>query len=165
MMKPPIENSYWVKSGQFLAGEYPGDRNGSGSKVETLAKAGVTLFIDLTEREIERLIPYEINPAVKGWLNFPIQDVATPTPLKAREILDAIDTAIASGEVVYLHCRGGSGRTGVIVGCWLVRHGKKPSEALWILKKLWSNCPASRFWNAPNTAKQGRFILKWGKGR
>ena len=38
-------------------------------------------------------------------------------------ILDAIDKALEDGKNVYVHCWGGIGRTGTVVGCWLVRHG------------------------------------------
>lgn len=31
--------------------------------------------------------------------------------------------ALAAGQTVYVHCYGGIGRTGTVVGCWLVRHG------------------------------------------
>ena len=45
-------------------------------------------------------------------------------------ILDAIDAALDGGKTVYVHCWGGVGRTGTVVGCWLVRHGKTGDEAL-----------------------------------
>ena len=38
-------------------------------------------------------------------------------------ILDDVDAALADGGAVYVHCWGGIGRTGTVVGCWLVRHG------------------------------------------
>ena len=33
-------------------------------------------------------------------------------------ILDSLDTAIADEHTIYLHCWGGIGRTGTVVGCW-----------------------------------------------
>src|SRR5260370_9653635 len=47
-------------------------------------------------------------------------DVPSKTTLSA--ILDTIDGEIARGKAVYVHCWGGHGRTGVVVGCWLQRH-------------------------------------------
>ena len=38
-------------------------------------------------------------------------------------ILDAIDVALAQGRTVDVRCWGRIGRTGAVVGCWLVRHG------------------------------------------
>ena len=40
-----------------------------------------------------------------------------------KHILDEIDGAILNGKTVYVHCLGGIGRTGTVVGCYLVRHG------------------------------------------
>ncbi|MFZ5949388.1 MAG: fused DSP-PTPase phosphatase/NAD kinase-like protein [Candidatus Rifleibacteriota bacterium] len=31
---------------------------------------------------------------------------------------------MAAGKPVYVHCWGGLGRTGVVVGCWSRRHGE-----------------------------------------
>ena len=38
-------------------------------------------------------------------------------------ILGAIDVALAQGRTADVHCWGWIGRTGAVVGCWLVRHG------------------------------------------
>jgi protein-tyrosine phosphatase len=45
-------------------------------------------------------------------------------------ILDDIDAAVAADKVVYVHCMAGLGRTGVVVGCYLVHHGTSGTEAL-----------------------------------
>jgi protein tyrosine/serine phosphatase len=44
---------------------------------------------------------------------------------------------LAAGRNVYVHCWGGSGRTGTVVGCWLRRHGlAEPEEVLGVLQEL-----------------------------
>ena len=60
----------------------------------------------------------------------PIPDTGNPKPAQVESILDTIDTAIAAGRRVYVHCWGGIGRTGTIVGCYLVRHGLTGDQAL-----------------------------------
>ena len=57
----------------------------------------------------------------------PIRDFGVPTYEQMRRILDAIDAALAEGRTVFVHCRGGIGRTGTLVGCWKRRHGA-PAE-------------------------------------
>ena len=49
--KAPIANSYWVRPGELLAGEYPGGRSRkeTQAKIRRLLAAGVTYFLDLTE--------------------------------------------------------------------------------------------------------------------
>ena len=53
------------------------------------------------------------------------------------DILDAIDAALRDGKTVYVHCWGGVGRTGTVIGCWLVRHGKTGDEALSQIAEWW----------------------------
>ncbi|GIS99317.1 MAG: hypothetical protein CM1200mP26_10300 [Acidimicrobiales bacterium] len=45
-----------------------------------------------------------------------------PVPA-TRLILDDLDSFLEQGRNVYVHCWGGSGRTGTIIGCWIRRHG------------------------------------------
>ena len=142
--KPPIANSYWVVPGKFLAGEYPRDKSGeyTFAKLRALESAGVTLFVDLTEEG--ELLPYAAMLKSAKHRRFGIPDSSVPeSPEQTSEILDAIDRHIKHGGLVYLHCWGGVGRTGTIVGCWLERHGKSGDEALAWLAKLWRECAKS----------------------
>ncbi len=76
-------------------------------------------------------------------------------------ILDTIDRSIADDGRVYVHCWGGVGRTGVIVGCWLARHGFPGDQALVRLRELWRQCPKSRYRQSPETREQEQYILRW----
>lgn len=56
-------------------------------------------------------------------VRFPIQDVYIPkSKAYAIEIVDFIDRKNNEGKRVLVHCWGGVGRTGTIVGCYLLRH-------------------------------------------
>jgi hypothetical protein len=126
----PVPRSYWVRPGSLLAGEYPGHEHDGWTRVrlERFRAAGVTAFIDLTEEG--ELAPYE--DLVRGWATyrrFPIRDFSCPSVEGMTAILDAIDAALER-EVVYVHCWGGSGRTGTVIGCWLVRGGMDCDRAL-----------------------------------
>jgi hypothetical protein len=113
-----------------LAGEYPAHEEESRARLrlERFRAVGVTAFLDLTEEgELE---PYD--DLIGGWAThrrFPIRDFSCPSVEEMRATLDAIDAALER-EVVYVHCWGGSGRTGTVIGCWLVRHGLGCDEAL-----------------------------------
>ena len=81
-------------------------------------------------------------------------------------ILDAIDHALAGGKSVYVHCWGGVGRTGTVVGCYLVRHGATGSSALDTLARLWSGVEkCHRMPHCPETAAQRRFVADWKASR
>jgi predicted protein tyrosine phosphatase len=93
---------------------------------------------------------------------FAIRDVAVPdSPETTIQILDTIDRYIQQGEMVYVHCWGGVGRTGVIVGCWLARHDSGGEAALIRLRKLWTQCPKSATHESPETRDQERYIQSW----
>ncbi len=128
----PHGNTYWVEPGRLLAGEYPGDTNGdaASTRLGRYLDAGIDYFIDLTEAgELE---PYEdrlhAEAAARGkkveYRRLPIRDVSVPqSPDGMREILDTIEAALSAKRIVYVHCWGGVGRTGTVIGCHLTRHG------------------------------------------
>ncbi|MBU1060556.1 MAG: hypothetical protein KJ804_19815 [Proteobacteria bacterium] len=118
-MQQPIANCYWVAPGKLLAGEYPRNKDEESSrvKIHTLISAGVNAFIDLTEED-ENLLPY--TGLLDGICHerFPIRDISVPNSTIATvKILDTIDHHIQKERMVYLHCWGGVGRTGMIAGC------------------------------------------------
>lgn len=166
----PIEHSYWVVPGRFLAGEYPRDLDEVSSvlKINALLEAGVTRFVDLTE-EGEGLKPYagllETLGSGQSHHRFPVVDLSIPKESTAIEILKAIDAFIEEGERVYLHCWGGVGRTGTMIGCWLARNGFQEGRALEQLNRLWQQCPKSRSRRSPETEQQRNFILNWRPDR
>jgi len=119
MITRPINNCYWVIPGKLLAGEYPGDveQETSKEKIKSLLDTGVAAFIDLTEEN--ELLPYSEFRESASHERYPIQDQSIPSSLDfTKDILDAIDFHISQRRLVYIHCWGGVGRTGIIVGCW-----------------------------------------------
>ena len=167
----PIPNSYWVQQGRFAAGEYPGDRNPelASRKLEELLDAGIDHFVDLTEPG--ELAPYEgiaeqtassLDLQV-GWERHAIRDLSVPqNPEQMTLILDAIDDALSDGKTVYVHCWGGVGRMGTVVGCWLVRHGHSGDEALRMIAERWRHMEkAYRIPRSPETPEQREYVRNW----
>ncbi len=163
MISKPIENSYWVVEGRFLAGEYPRSKTGEGvsEKLDALVADGVTLFVDLTEEG--ELLSYADWLELSGHVRFPIPDSGTPrSPEQTRDILDAIDNHLSKDGKVYLHCWGGIGRTGTIVGCWLSRkNGYDGEKALQELRELWRQNPKSGWRASPENPWQVEYIRSW----
>ena len=93
----------------------------------------------------------------------PIRDFSVPTEEELRRILDTIDLALDRGEVVYVHCFGGRGRTGTVVGCHLVRHGLAPEEALARVAELRAGLPDASS-PSPETAAQLELVRRWRPG-
>ena len=93
----------------------------------------------------------------------PIPDLGTPQPAEVTRILDTIDAAIAAGRRVYVHCWGGIGRTGTIVGCYLVRHGLTGDQALAEIARLRQGTPDD-YRVAPETHDQRERVRNWPLG-
>jgi protein-tyrosine phosphatase len=163
MLPTPIPQSYWVVPGQLLAGEYPRDKdeNTSQQKIHQLLASGVAAVIDLTAAD-DGLLPYAQWLGTATHHSFPIPDVSVPASASTTiAILDTIDHYLAQRQIVYVHCWGGVGRTGVIIGCWLARHGFEGEAALERLRYLWQQCPKSQHRRSPETSEQERYICQW----
>ena len=74
-----------------------------------------------------------------------------------------IDEALEAGTPVYVHCLGGLGRTGTVVGCWLVRHGDDDGDAVGRIAELRSRCRTASS-PSPETVEQRRVIEGWRHG-
>jgi protein-tyrosine phosphatase len=59
---------------------------------------------------------------------------------------------------VYVHCRGGIGRTGTVIGCWLARNGLTGQAALDRIAELRAGTPDG-YTQSPETAAQRAFVL------
>lgn len=167
----PIPASYWVVPGRLCAGEYPGagETTEARAKLRRFLDAGFTFYLDLTEDR--DLAPYaallQEEADARGMAvehrRLPIVDLGTPTPAQTRQILDALDAAVAAGHRVYVHCYGGIGRTGTIVGCYLVRHGLSGRQALAEIERLrQGSAKAERA--SPEMNGQWRRVRYWKVG-
>lgn len=174
-MATPFPRSYWVLPGQLLAGYYPGaiDPAERDVKLNALLDAGIRVFVNLMEPDETDwdglpFAPYAPRlqeiAARRGYsvecLRFPIRDGGVPSPEQLRATLDAIAFALDAGRPVYVHCWGGKGRTGTVVGCYLARLGYAGQEALARIAEL-RRGEARAHEASPETKAQREFVLNW----
>lgn len=173
----PHENCYWVEPGSFLAGEYPvtiGSIEASREKLRGYLDAGITFFLDLTEeRESSsqgRLLRYgqilqeeaDARSMKVEHKRMAIRDMSVPSVGLMRKIIITIQTALEEGHKVYVHCWGGIGRTGTVVGCYLIQKGMEGHEALDQIADWWATVTKSNIHpRSPQSLEQRKFVRRF----
>jgi hypothetical protein len=159
----PYAHWFWADPGRVIAGKYPGAWNDEAAATTRLAEIlaeGVSLFVDLTEDG--ELDPYaHLLGGRAGHVRHPIRDMSTTGTGRMAAILDEIDAELGRGGLPYVHCWGGCGRTGTVIGAWWVRHGLDGEEAVERYRRLsraiqWQDCP--------QTGAQRAVIRGWQPG-
>ncbi len=171
----PFPRAYWVEPGRFLAGFLPGDLKTAQARLNltALADCGITKVVNLMEED-ERdhsgrpFVDYfpilqdiaRQRGVTLDMIRRPIPDLGVPPVYEMVDTLDLLDSAWRAG-CVYLHCWGGRGRTGTVVGCWRARHGIASGEGvLQRLKLLTAHNPLD-FRRIPETTIQSEYVRNW----
>lgn len=86
-------------------------------------------------------------------------------PNLMKELLEEMHLAMNERQqTVYIHCRGGIGRTGTTVGCFLKQYGnyENGDDALQELNRLFQTSGRSMESSySPETPDQIRFVKEW----
>jgi hypothetical protein len=160
----PLPNTYWVVPNRILAGEYPGgvDDMDARARIGLLQQAGFDAFFDLTEEG--ELPPYQhlLLPRIE-YLRSAIADTWVPNNAsQTQALLAAMRAALQRRRRIYVHCRAGIGRTGLVIGCFLADQDADGRSALKRLNELWRQSERARDWpRVPQTAEQAEYIQRW----
>ena len=137
-------------------------------RVKKLLRAGVTNYLDLTQSD--ELLPYEallnreaeLLGMVINYKRVPIKDQNITTSDEIAKCISFINESIESDNKVYIHCLRGLGRTGMIVGCFLVDKGLTGKEALKKITNLRKSVLNS-FLPSPQNRRQSGVVENWKK--
>ncbi|MFQ5478952.1 MAG: hypothetical protein ACE5E4_10085 [Candidatus Binatia bacterium] len=167
--------------GSLLAGPYPAgpDTESTTAILGALLDAGIESVINLTdddegaaaEEELSHLVAYEDELEALGEKRglvveierFPIEPRTAPTPAAMQLVIDAIDGEIdGRNSPTLVHCLNGNGRVGMVIGCYLARHGiATGAEAIARLNELRAANPDLAGLKCPETIVQERFVTRW----
>jgi hypothetical protein len=162
----PLPNSYWVIRGSLLAGEHPAgaDPTETSSRLQQLSRAGIDCFIDLTEPG-ELPDYFQLLLPSQEYYRSAIADTGVPNSLsQTMDLILSIRMALGRGRRIYVHCRAGIGRTGLIVGCFLAEQEGSGKAGMKELNRLWKQCGRSYLWpTIPQTQEQTDYVRHWPK--
>lgn len=158
------ENSAFFIKDQCIFGAYP-----TQDQIEILEKWGVDLIINLTSDTEKKIHPYETVTKV---IQFVIPDRGIPDDTyKFCSLIIYITNQILLRKKIYIHCKGGHGRAGLVVACILCYlHKVTPERAITMTtgyhatRQVHSSKPKQHaFWKrigSPQTQEQRDFVEK-----
>ena len=170
----PLPGCYWAEPGRLLVGEFPGSRSRADTmdRLKQVLAAGVTQFVDLTDAaelpSYEALLPFATPSGRRvQYMRESIPDHGVPgSTVMMERIVATLRNAVDAGEVVYLHCRAGIGRSAMVAGCYFVERGMSAEAALDALQKCWKQSAKSQHWVCiPETEEQYEYIREWARHR
>lgn len=175
----PFPRSYWVIPGKVCAGAYPGDFDEKAMEVKLkgLIDSGIRHVVNLMEATE---LDYEGRPfvdymdmlkslgirrgAIMTSYRSPIRDMSIPSREQMKSILNEIDDSLLKDRPVFIHCWGGKGRTGTVVGCFLARHKiAEGKQALAMVSQLRMSDQRS-YEPSPETSEQREMVISWKEG-
>jgi protein-tyrosine phosphatase len=166
----PFASCYWVIPNQLVVGEMPIASNDieTKAKLDSLVNLNVSAVINLMEideKDHSGNLFFNYQPYLnkRGVLmhQFPIKDMDISSPVQMMRILKQIDFYVKQQKIVYVHCWGGLGRTGTVVGCYMLSKGLTDVQnVLDAISKLKSQSGLADK-ESPQTNAQREFILDW----
>jgi len=138
------------------------------TRLRSLLENGITFFLNLTEegeKGLESYAPMLQEEADALGLTaehrrMPIPDFDVTSAEQMKHIIETIDSALAAGHKIYIHCFAGIGRTGTVAGCYLAQHGRSGEEALDELERV-KDGTSFEFLSVPITVEQREMVRDW----
>ena len=151
-------SSFFDKNGIF--GAWP-----TQEQIKTLVDWGLDVIVNLASENERNVVPYSLDEYRNVTLiNYPITDLSIPSDkISFCSLVVKVCDFLSVGKKVYIHCKGGHGRSGMLVAAVIAYKNNIPiSEAIIeatshhskreVMKKKWRDI------GAPQTTYQKRFI-------
>ncbi len=103
----------WVYAGKLAGSGYPASSN----QVAWLGRNGISSILSLTEEPL----PGSWVQKTMSYMHIPMEDHEPPDQASLMAAATRIESELASGRAVLVHCQAGIGRTMCAIGAYLIR--------------------------------------------
>jgi len=132
----PLEIN-WVIPRKLAGSSFP-----YSNELQILPSLNLMLVVNLTSRGLPNRLKKLLRASSVDFKRFPIPDFALPTPQIIHQYLQTVCETLQQDKAVLTHCIAGCGRTGTMIGLFLVTHGFSGEKALEIIHDvLGKTCP------------------------
>ncbi|MFX0016672.1 MAG: dual specificity protein phosphatase family protein [Promethearchaeota archaeon] len=127
----------WVIPGKLARSPFP-----LFQELSTLVELNIFLVINLTSQGIPNRLGNQLRASGIRIKRLPIPDFGTPNQNTINQYLQMVCETILQNQAVLTHCIAGCGRTGTMIGLFLITHGYSPLVTLETIHKiLGKGCP------------------------
>jgi protein tyrosine phosphatase len=171
-LTPPTPNCNYLLDERIMFGWYPGpDNNGQCSNsIHDILATGRTVFVNLTSyNEITSL--YNYGPSVLTTVRNPIfiyhqmDDGTSPSNssdiISYKALIKHLHHLVEQNYKIYIHCRGGHGRSGIVAACLLIHMGYSNEEALEMVSAAHKTRAYIPDYPCPQTPEQVQFVKNY----
>lgn len=127
-----LQNYSVVLDNELAGCAHPDSYGDCSAALECLRDKGVATLVSLDE---EGCPLYLIAEHGLRHLHLPIPDFHPPTLGQAEQFVAFTRAEKEAGRMVAVHCRGGYGRTGTMLACYLVSKGETATTAVERIRK------------------------------
>ncbi|MFX0208329.1 MAG: protein-tyrosine phosphatase family protein [Candidatus Hodarchaeota archaeon] len=127
----------WIIPGKLAGSPFPLSK-----ELFILPELNLMLVVNLTSRGLPNSLKERLKSSGVTFKRFSVPDFSIPTQDTIKYYLQIVCETLQQEQAVLTHCIAGCGRTGTMIGLFLVTHGYKSIEALKIIHEaLGEGCP------------------------
>jgi atypical dual specificity phosphatase len=126
-----LNNFGYVLKGELAGCAHPDSYGDCGEALAELRERGIEALVSLDEDgvPIHLVAEHGIH-----YLHLPVPDFHPPTLQQAEKFIAFAKAQRDEGRQITVHCRGGYGRTGTMLACYLVSIGNTAKDAIDIVR-------------------------------
>jgi photoactive yellow protein len=133
LLAGPAPGIQWVLPGLLAGMSRPGLVRDLAEDLAALRRMGLSTVVTLEEQAHNA---QALRDAGFFQIHFPIEDMRAPRREEALRLAERICQLLEQGIGVVVHCKGGQGRTGTILGLCLMLRGHSYHQAVELLRQL-----------------------------